>query len=89
MGLKSFIEIHPDSHFPIQNLPFGVFKPEPASDPRPGVAIGDTSWTSRRSLRPPNLNKFLGLGRPAWKEARATIQKLLSCMLFHYVTMQV
>ncbi|KAF5949467.1 hypothetical protein HYC85_011460 [Camellia sinensis] len=52
MGLKSFIEIHPDSHFPIQNLPFGVFKPEPASDPRPGVAIGDTSWTSRRSLRP-------------------------------------
>lgn len=26
----------------------------------------------------PNLNKFLGLGRPAWKEARATIQKLLS-----------
>ncbi|THG11689.1 hypothetical protein TEA_014962 [Camellia sinensis var. sinensis] len=26
----------------------------------------------------PNLNKFLGLGCPAWKEARATIQKLLS-----------
>ncbi|KAI7739619.1 hypothetical protein M8C21_008670 [Ambrosia artemisiifolia] len=26
----------------------------------------------------PNLNKFLELGRPAWKEARATLQKLLS-----------
>lgn len=26
----------------------------------------------------PNLNKFLAMGRPAWKEARATLQKLLS-----------
>ncbi|KAJ6741464.1 FUMARYLACETOACETASE [Salix viminalis] len=41
MALKSFIEVSPDSHFPIQNLPFGIFKPEPASPPRPGVAIGD------------------------------------------------
>lgn len=39
--MKSFIEVHPDSHFPIQNLPYGVFKPEPASPARPGVAIGD------------------------------------------------
>ncbi|KAL3585016.1 hypothetical protein D5086_011883 [Populus alba] len=41
MALKSFIEVGPDSHFPIQNLPFGIFKPEPTSPPRPGVAIGD------------------------------------------------
>ena len=41
MGLKSFIEVHPDSHFPIENLPYGVFKPEPGSQARPGVAIGD------------------------------------------------
>jgi fumarylacetoacetase len=26
----------------------------------------------------PNLNKFLALGKPAWKEARVTLQKLLS-----------
>ncbi|KAL7213677.1 hypothetical protein ACSBR2_016241 [Camellia fascicularis] len=94
MGLKSFIEVHPDSHFPIQNLPFGVFKPEPASGPRPGVAIGDhvldlsaiasaglfggLVLKSSDCFIQPNLNKFLGLGRPAWKEARATIQKLLS-----------
>tara|TARA_R110002050_G_scaffold82086_3_gene175729 strand:+ start:640 stop:1014 length:375 start_codon:yes stop_codon:yes gene_type:complete len=26
----------------------------------------------------PTLNEFMSLGRPAWKEARATIQKLLS-----------
>ncbi|GFS30767.1 fumarylacetoacetase [Actinidia rufa] len=41
MDLKSFIEVHPDSHFPIENLPYGVFKPEPGSQARPGVAIGD------------------------------------------------
>lgn len=39
--LKSFVEVHPDSHFPIHNLPYGVFKPQPSSSPRPGVAIGD------------------------------------------------
>lgn len=30
----------------------------------------------------PNLNKFMGMGRPAWKEARATLQRILSCMLW-------
>ena len=37
---KSFIDVSPDSHFPIQNLPFGVFQPK-GGKPRAGVAIGD------------------------------------------------
>ncbi|XP_054802449.1 fumarylacetoacetase [Prosopis cineraria] len=94
MALQSFVEVHSDSHFPIQNLPYGVFKPEPGSSPRPGVAIGDyvldLSELSSAGLfdgpllknsdcfLQPNLNKFVSLGRPAWKEARATLQKLLS-----------
>ncbi|KAL0443004.1 UNVERIFIED_CONTAM: Fumarylacetoacetase [Sesamum latifolium] len=94
MVLKSFVEVHPDSHFPIQNLPYGVFKAEPGSEPRPGVAIGDyvldLSVIASAGLfdgpylknsdcfNQPNLNKFLGLGRLAWKEARSTLQKLLS-----------
>lgn len=41
MALQSFIEVKRDSHFPIQNLPYGVFKPKPDAPPRPGVAIGD------------------------------------------------
>ena len=40
MPLQSFIDVSPDSHFPIQNLPFGVFQPK-GGKPRPGVAIGD------------------------------------------------
>ena len=40
MPLKSFIEVSPDSHFPLENLPFGVFQPRQGK-PRVGVAIGD------------------------------------------------
>ena len=38
--MKSFIDVAPDSHFPIQNLPFGIFKPA-QGDARVGVAIGE------------------------------------------------
>ncbi|XP_004250259.1 fumarylacetoacetase [Solanum lycopersicum] len=94
MVLKSFVEVEPESHFPLENLPYGVFKPEPDSLPRPGVAIGefvlDLSVIACAGLfdgpllsnsdcfNQPNLNKFVGLGQPAWKEARVTLQKLLS-----------
>ena len=40
-SLKSFIETDEDSHFPIQNLPYGVFKKEAAGDNRIGVRIGE------------------------------------------------
>jgi fumarylacetoacetase len=39
-ALKSWVEVPADSDFPIQNLPFGVFKKEGGS-PRVGVAIGN------------------------------------------------
>ncbi|KAE7995291.1 hypothetical protein FH972_000109 [Carpinus fangiana] len=94
MALKSFIEVHPDSHFPIQNLPYGVFRPVPGSAARPGVAIGDyvldlSEIASAGLFDGPilknsdcfsqlNLNKFVAIGRSAWKEARATLQRLLS-----------
>ena len=38
--LRSFLEVPRDSHFPIQNLPFGVFQPKQGK-PRVGVAIGE------------------------------------------------
>ncbi|KAB2079373.1 hypothetical protein ES319_A06G228200v1 [Gossypium barbadense] len=94
MALKSFIHVHPDSHFPIQNLPYGAFKTHSTTLPRLGVAIGDyvldLSEIAKSGLfnspllagsdcfLQPTLNKFLAMGRPAWKEARDTLQKLLS-----------
>eukprot|EP01039_Chlorochromonas_danica_P011449 gene11449-12803_t len=43
---RSWVEVSPDSHFPIQNIPFGVFYPKKeaavaAAVPRCGTAIGD------------------------------------------------
>ncbi len=39
-SLRSFIEVAPESHFPIQNLPYGIFR-RPSQEPRVGVAIGE------------------------------------------------
>jgi fumarylacetoacetase len=40
--MRSFVDVTPGSQFPIQNLPFGVFRPSAGASPRPGVAIGDS-----------------------------------------------
>ena len=40
-SLRSFIDVPADSHFPIQNLPFGMFNRGDRNDSRIGVAIGD------------------------------------------------
>lgn len=40
--MAAFINIPEDSHFPLQNLPYGVFKPRGAQAARVGVAIGES-----------------------------------------------
>ncbi len=92
MPLKSFIDISPDSHFPIENLPFGIFEPRGQSGARVGVALGDSvvdlsvleaQGFFKPALAQPvfaqdALNDFLALGRPAWSGVRQTLQSLLS-----------
>jgi len=93
MALKSFIEVARDSHFSIQNLPFGVFQPK-RGKPRMGVAIGEfvldlsvleelghfrsPEFQGRGVFSEDSLNLFLARGRPAWRKAREMIQHLLS-----------
>ena len=92
--LKSFIEVSPESHFPIQNLPYGVFKLKMGSDACVGVAIGDyvldlsvleekglfekTELGKKKIFDRPSLNAFMSLGRNAWKEVRTVLQMVLS-----------
>ena len=89
---RSFIDVRADSHFPIQNLPYGVFH-RPDTDSRVGVAIGDmildlgvleergffasADFGVATIFRRPSLNRFLALGRKAWRETRALITRLL------------
>src|SRR5438067_13454543 len=92
-ALESFIDVRRDSHFPIQNLPFGVFKPKQGA-PHVGVAIGEfvldlsvleelghfglPEFQGRQVFSQDSLNAFLALGRLAWRKAREVIQHLLS-----------
>ena len=89
----TWVHVPQDSHFPLQNLPYGVFST--AEDPRHriGVAIGeyvlDLSSVSHlftgplmsshtASLRSSSLNSLMGLSHAHWAETRATCQALLS-----------
>ena len=79
--------------FPIQNLPYGIFKPSADAAPRCGTAIGDQVvdlsvlhetgmfqqlGTWTSVFCEPTLNSFMGLGASKWSAVRAAIAQLLS-----------
>src|SRR5271167_1593255 len=89
-ALRSFVPVAPDSHFPIQNLPYGVFRrlKNDFDTPSVGVAIGDQvldlTALANAKLLPfdsryfvNSLNTFMALGRTSWGGVRATISQLL------------
>jgi len=90
--MKSFISYPPDSHFPVQNLPYGAFKPKPDGEVRIGVAIGDmildlsvlednglleNSSGEKNLFNRSTLNLFMSQDKKVWKEIRAHLQTLL------------
>uniref|UniRef100_A0A6Q2XSS0 Fumarylacetoacetase n=1 Tax=Esox lucius TaxID=8010 RepID=A0A6Q2XSS0_ESOLU len=89
----SFVKVNEKSDFSYHNLPYGVFSTAGNSRKRIGVAIGDQilDLSVIKSLfrgpvlsdhqdvfDQPTLNAFMGLGYEAWREARRTLQLLLS-----------
>lgn len=40
-GEGTFVEVHPDTHFSIENLPYGIFSTTKDQTHRIGVAIGE------------------------------------------------
>jgi fumarylacetoacetase len=92
--LRSFLPVPPESHFPIQNLPYGVFTEPNEAGEKIGVAIGDQvldltvldelgllnslDAEVRRALHQDRLNPFAALGRDAWRQTRALLSRLLS-----------
>lgn len=91
---ESFVPVPFDSHFPLENLPYGVFCPLGGANPRVGVAIGEhvldlavleergllVTWGARGEavFAQPALNRFMALGPAAWRQTRETITALLS-----------
>ncbi|KAG2188254.1 hypothetical protein INT44_001007 [Umbelopsis vinacea] len=92
--MQSFIDVQKDSHFPIQNLPFGVFSTAGKDSARVGVAIGDyivdlsvlqsagllsgVSGLPAGVFDQPSLNAFMSLGKSVWTATRRSLQELLS-----------
>ena len=89
-SLKSWVEVSENSDFPIQNLPFGIFRTDGMA--RAGVAIGDfildlstlyeLGYMDNLDL-PGNvfsnttLNPFLRLGKKATRNVRNRVSQLL------------
>jgi fumarylacetoacetase len=80
-ALRSWVESanDPATDFPIQNLPFGVFRGHGHPDPRIGVAIGDQVLDLRDAglAAAPSLNELMTAGREASRELRRKISALL------------
>jgi len=85
-ALRSFIDVPPESHFPIQNLPFGVFRQSGAA--RIGVAIGkwivdlralETVGLLRGTFfsREHSLNALMAAGSGLWRSVRQRVSHLL------------
>ncbi|MGS0743348.1 fumarylacetoacetase [Glaciimonas sp. GG7] len=87
--LKSFIATPPESHFPIQNLPFGIFSTSADPTPRAGIAIGESVLdlalladadllpVPSEILRSGSLNQFVALGHATWRATREMVSHLL------------
>jgi fumarylacetoacetase len=84
----SWLDISPDSPFPVQNLPYGVFSPVD-EQPRVGVAIGHDvldlaplaaaeGLDGGHVFESATLNDFMALGRPAWTAVRSWLTELLT-----------
>ncbi|MBI1267014.1 MAG: fumarylacetoacetase [Cryomorphaceae bacterium] len=90
-NIRSWVDIPENSDFPIQNLPFGVFKTAQLS-PRVGVAIGDHIVDlktlhvlgymenlpfEQSDFHSASLNKIINRGKKATRELRNRLSKLL------------
>ncbi|HLH88771.1 MAG TPA: fumarylacetoacetase [Xanthobacteraceae bacterium] len=83
----------PGCDFPIQNLPFGAFRPRgDGAEPMIGVAIGDqildvtavapfvdtAARDAAAACASPHLNDLMALGPAAWTALRRALSRLLS-----------
>src|SRR5918994_3985166 len=82
-GLRSWVESanEPGCEFPIQNLPFGIFKRKGKNEaPRGGIAIGDQilDLAALEIRTGPTLNGIAAMGTAVWKRMRRKLSRALS-----------
>ena len=89
--LKSWVEVPPQSDFPIQNLPFGIFSVS-QNNPSVGVRIGDMVLDLAKVsslgyfddlnidasvFSQSTLNPFIATGQKFWRSTRNKVSELL------------
>ena len=81
-ALRSWVESanQPGSDFPIQNLPFGIFRSSKREEPRGGIAIGDQIFdlAALGVKTGPTLNGLAAQGRSAARKIRKQASRALS-----------
>jgi fumarylacetoacetase len=82
-ALRSWVESanDPETDFPVQNLPFGIFRPRGSgAKPRGGVAIGDQIFDlAALGLKTgPALNGLAAAGPRTWRRLRRRLSEALS-----------
>lgn len=91
--LKTWIEVPENSDFPIQNIPFGIFKTS-GKEPRPATRIGNTvidlsvltdlgyfdnlEINNYGVFYSPVLNDFMELGKPVWRSVRERLSNIFN-----------
>ena len=90
--LKSWIAVDPGSDFPIQNLPFGIFR-IPGKAPSAATRIGDkvislyalakrcffpNSGVDPEVFNHTTLNEFIACGKPAWQSIRESLSEIFN-----------
>lgn len=91
-NLKSWIFVGPNNDFPIQNLPFGIFRPKNRTNSRACSRIGnyvvdlsviagkgyfrDAGINDRSVFLKSTLNEFIEMGRPVWQVVRAKLSEI-------------
>ncbi|HTF05765.1 MAG TPA: fumarylacetoacetase [Bacteroidia bacterium] len=90
-ALRSWVEVPANSDFPIQNLPFGIFRTKNRG-PRVGVAIGnhildlsavaefgyfDALQIDKKVFSQQTLNAFIATGQSNWRKVRERVSELL------------
>jgi fumarylacetoacetase len=89
-SLKSWIDVDKNSDFPIQNIPFGIFRKN-GTGPRAATRLGDTvvdlyALAKHKALEGlgidpevfnrPTLNDFIALGKPTWQALRDKLSEI-------------
>ncbi len=87
--LNSFIVAPPESDFPLQNLPYGIFSTKENPSPRAGTRLGDwvidLAFLDEEKLfgrqysffADSSLNRFMAAGRETWREVRLRLTDLI------------